>query len=142
MYHTWGVLNPDYPDFEPSQFPLELEKHFEKLDIYLLFNPQKLRPEWMDAISVSSLCDILFRPTLDLLKYLELIPSAKPILLSKISGQRANVDGQSITIKKVLGPFRLQLYNVLFTPPSVIQAILTQNNIEWDGYDTAGQGTR
>jgi hypothetical protein len=60
--------------------------------------------------------------------------------LSKISGQRANVDGQSTTIKKALGPFRFQLYNVLFTLPSVVKALLTQNNIEWDGYDTVGQG--
>ena len=29
MYHTWGVLNPDYPAFRPSEFPLELETRFE-----------------------------------------------------------------------------------------------------------------
>jgi hypothetical protein len=27
-------------------------------------------------------------------------------------------------------------------PPSVVQALFTQHNIEWDGYDTAGQGSR
>ena len=63
MYHTWGVLNPDYPAFEPSQFPLELEKRFEERDIHLLFNPQRLRPEWLDTISVSGVCDIVFRST-------------------------------------------------------------------------------
>jgi hypothetical protein len=93
MYHTWGVLNPGYPAFEPPQFPLELEKRFKELGIHLLFNPQRLRPEWMDTISDSGICDIVFRSTLDLLKYKDLLPSAKPFLLSKISGQRANVDG-------------------------------------------------
>ena len=105
IYHTWGVLNPDYPAFEPSQFPLELKQRFEELDIHLLFNPQRLRPEWMDTISVSGIFDIVFRSTIDLLKYQDLLPSAKPFLLSKISGQRANVAGQSITIQKALGPF-------------------------------------
>jgi hypothetical protein len=130
------------PAFEPSQFPLELEKRFKERDIHLLFNPQRLRPEWLDTISVSGVCDIVFRSTIDLLKYQDLLPSAKPFLLSKISGQRANVAGQSITIQKALVPFRLQLYNDLFTPPSVVQALLTQHNIEWDGYDTNGQGAR
>ena len=142
MFHTWGVLNQAYPAFEPHQFPLELEARFAERNIHLLFNPQRLRPEWLDTISVSGVCDIVFRSTIDLLRYQELQPSAKPFLLSKISGQRANVAGQSITIQKALGPFRLQLYNVLFTPPTVVQAILSQHNIVWDGYDTAGQGAR
>jgi hypothetical protein len=85
MYHTWGVLNHAYPAFEPSQFPLELESRFEELGIHLLFNPQRLRPEWLDTISVSGVCDIVFRSTTDLLRYQELLPSAKPFLLSKIS---------------------------------------------------------
>jgi hypothetical protein len=142
MYHTWGVHNPDHPAFEPSKFPLELEARFVKLGIHLHFNPQRLRPEWMDTISVSGICDIVFRSTVELIEYQGLLPSAKPFLLFKISGQRANVAGQSITIKKALGPFRLQLYNVLFTAPIVIQALLTQNNIVWEGHDATGQGAR
>jgi hypothetical protein len=38
-YYTWKVLNPDYPAFEPSQFPLELEARFANLGIHLNFNP-------------------------------------------------------------------------------------------------------
>jgi hypothetical protein len=91
----------------------------------------------MDTINVSGICDIVFRSTLDLLQYQELLPSAKPFLLSKSQASGRMLTGQSINIKTVL-----QLYNVLFTPPSVIQALLTQNNIEWDGYDTTGQGAR
>ena len=104
MYHTWGVLNPDYPAFQPSEFPLGLETRFDKQGIHLLFNPQRLRPEWFDTICFSGICDIVFRSTGDLVKYQELLPSAKPFLLSKISGQRANVSGQSIILKKALGP--------------------------------------
>ena len=85
MYHRRGVLNPDYPAFELSQFPLELERRFEERDIHLLFNPQRFRPEWLDTISVSGVCDIVFRSTIDLLKYQDLLPSDKPFLLSKIS---------------------------------------------------------
>ena len=142
MYHTWGVLNPDYPAFRPSQFPLELETRFEGQGIHLLFNPQRLRPEWLDTICHSGICDIVFRSTEDLVTYQELLPSAKPFLLSKISGQRANVAGQSIILKKDLGPYRLHLYNVLYTAPATIQALLTQRDIEWEGYDTMGHGPR
>ena len=83
LYHTWGVLNHAYPAFEPHQFPLELETRFEELGIHLLFNPQRLRPEWLDTISVSGVCDIVFRSTTDLLRYQDLQPSAKPSCYQK-----------------------------------------------------------
>jgi hypothetical protein len=87
--------------------------------------------------------NIVFRSTGDLVKYQKLLPSAKPFLLSKISGQRANVSGQSIILKKALGPFRLHLYNVLYTAPAAIQALLSQRDIKSEGYDTImGQGPR
>ena len=142
MYHTWGVLNPDYPAFKPSEFQLGLETRFEQLGIHLLFNPQRLRPEWFDTICTSGICDIVFRSTGDIVKYQELLPSAKPFLLSKISGQRANVSGQTIVIKNALGPFRLHLYNMMYTPPDAIQALLSQRDLQWVGRDTMGQGPR
>jgi len=63
MYHTWGVLNTDYPAFQPSEFPLGLETRIERQGIHLLFNPQRLRPEWFDTVCFSGICDIVFRST-------------------------------------------------------------------------------
>jgi hypothetical protein len=47
-----------------------------------------------------------------------------------------------IVIKKALGPFRLHLYNMMYTPPDTIQALLSQRDLQWVGYDTMGQGPR
>ena len=143
LYHTWGVLNPDYTgEVTPLSFPLAVEADMAQQGIHMHMNPQRLRGEWLDTISACGTPDIVFRSTSDLLAYQALTPQMKPFLVSKVSGQRANLGGREVVLSKPLGPYRLTLYNLRFTSQAAIQSLLSSANIHTDGYEVKGTGPR
>ena len=143
LYHTWGVLNPDYTgEVTPLSFPLAVEADMAHQGIHMHMNPQRLRGEWLDTICACGTPDIVFRSTSDLLAYQALTPQMKPFLVSKVSGQRANLGGREVVLSKPLGPYRLTLYNLRFTGQAAIQSLLSSANIPTDGYEVRGTGPR
>ena len=130
LYHTWGVLNPDYTgEVTPLSFPLAVEADMAHQGIHMHMNPQRLWGEWLDTICACGTPDIVFRSTSDLLAYQALTPQLKPFLVSKVSGQRANLGGREVVLSKPLGPYRMTLYNLRFTSQGAIQSLLSSANI-------------
>ena len=143
LYHTWGVINPDYNgELTPLKFPLAVEDSLVQQGIRLLMNPQRLRGEWLDTICASGTPDLVFRSTTDLIAYQALPPQLKPFLVSKVSGQRANLSGKEVVLSKPMGPYRLTLYNLCFTTQASIQSLLDSDNLLTDGYEVKGSGPR
>ena len=143
LYHTWGVINPDYNgELTPLNFPLAVEDSLVQQGICLLMNPQRLRGEWLDTICASGTPDLVFRSTTDLIAYQALPPQLKPFLVSKVSGQRANLSGKEVVLSKPMGPYRLTLYNLCFTTQASIQSLLDSDNLLTDGYEVKGSGPR
>ena len=66
----------------------------------------------------------------------------KPFLVSKVSGQRANLTGREVVLSKPMGPYRLTLYNLCFTTQASIQSLLDSDNLLTDGYEVKGSGPR
>jgi hypothetical protein len=68
-FHTWGVAKPACNEWAVSGIPLAAEDYFKSKGIYLAFNYQKLLPNWIDMITHSGICDIMFRTKADLDAY-------------------------------------------------------------------------
>ena len=80
-FHTWGVANPSCNEWAVTGIPLAAEEYFRSIGIHLAFNCQKLLPNWIDMITHSGVCDIVFRSKADLDAYRAHDNQWKPFLI-------------------------------------------------------------
>jgi hypothetical protein len=66
--------------------PLAAKEYFKKKGIHVAFNCQKLFPNWIDMITNSVTCDIMFRSKAGLEAYRAYDTNWKPFFISSISG--------------------------------------------------------
>jgi hypothetical protein len=69
FFHASGVANPNCKEWSFTGIPLAAEDYFKSKGIYLALNCQKLLPNWIDMITHSGVCDIMFRSKADLEAY-------------------------------------------------------------------------
>jgi hypothetical protein len=110
----------------------------------LAFNWQKLLPNWIDMITHSGICDIMFRTKADLDAYRAHDNQWKPFLITRISGQANLVESKpnEIVFHQPLGPYRISIYNLSFTSEETVSALLNQNGITMSGYEILVNGSR
>ena len=60
-YHAWGVANTNCNEWTVTGLALAAETFFKSKSIHVAFNCQKLLPNWIDMITNSGTCDIMFR---------------------------------------------------------------------------------
>jgi hypothetical protein len=61
-----GVTNPNCNEWTVTGLPLAAENFSKTKSIHVAFNCQKLLPNWIDMITKSGTCDIMFRSKADL----------------------------------------------------------------------------
>ena len=124
--------------------PLAAEDFFKSKGIHVAFNCQKLLPNWIDMITNSGTCDIMFRSKADLEAYRAFDTNWKPFLISRISGQASLVESKpnEVAFHEQLGPFRLSLYNLSFTSEDTVLTLLRDNGITTSGYEVLVNGAR
>jgi hypothetical protein len=91
--------------------PLAAESFFKSNNINVIFNCQKLSPNWIDTITNAGTCDIMFHSKADLKAYRAFDTNQKPFLISRISGHATLVESKpnEVVFREQLGPFRLSL---------------------------------
>ena len=143
-YHAWGVANPNCEEWAVTGLPLAAETFFLSHGIHVIFNCQKLLPNWIDMITNSGTCDIMFRSRADLEAYRAFDTNQKPFLISRISGHATLVESKpkKVVLREQLGPFRLSLYNLSFTSEETIRTLLLDNEITMSGYEVLVNGAR
>jgi hypothetical protein len=143
-YHAWGVANPNCDEWTVIGLPLAAETFFKSKNIHVIFNCQKLSPNWIDMVTNSGTCDIMFRSKADLEAYRAFDTNLKPFLISRISGQASLVESKpnEVVFCEQLGPFRLSLYNLSFTSEDTVRTLLRDNAITTSGYEVLVNGAR
>ena len=96
-YYAWGVANPNCDEWTVTGLPLPAETYFKSKNIHVIFNCQKLLPNWIDMVTNSGTCDIMFRSKADLEAYRTFDTNWKPFLISRISGQASLVESKPQT---------------------------------------------
>ena len=94
FFHAWGVANPNCNEWSVTGIPLAAEDYFKSKGIHLAFNCQKLLPNWIDMITHSGTCDIMFRSKADLEAYRAYDTQWKPFLITRTSGQANLVESK------------------------------------------------
>ena len=143
-YHAWGVINPDCEEWSVTGLPLAAETFFQGRGINVIFNCQKLQPNWIDMITNAGTCDIVFRGRADLEAYRAFDTNMKPFLISRVSGHATLVESKpnEVVFREQLGPFRLSVYNLSFTTEEDICTLLHNNRITISGYEVLVNGAR
>jgi hypothetical protein len=143
-YHAWGVANPDCEEWKVTGLPLAAETFFKSNSIHVLFNCQKLSPNWIDMVTNSGTCDIVFHSKADLKGYRAFDTNLKPFLISRIYEHATLVESKpnEVVFREQLGLFRLSLYNLSFTSEDTVRTLLRDNTITMSGYEVLVNGAR